>query len=179
MVENSPAPCAGLRSKARQPCMPRGSLSWRRCVRVAQLLRRRIRHEVGDIPARVRGRPSRVRSGDDGGSGRRRKRGFDHAQLLAKAVAERLQLPCRPLLARGPGPPQTGRPLEDRRRGPSFTTRTKPPGAVLLVDDVVTSGATLAAAARALRVGGTKRVDTVLAASTPLKARAGGSEHLA
>jgi hypoxanthine phosphoribosyltransferase len=40
---------------------------------------------------------------------------------------------------------------------------------VLVVDDVVTSGATLAAAALALREAGATRVDGVTAASTPLK----------
>jgi adenine/guanine phosphoribosyltransferase-like PRPP-binding protein len=40
---------------------------------------------------------------------------------------------------------------------------------VLLVDDVVTSGATLEAAALVLRRGGARRVDAVTAASTPLK----------
>jgi len=98
---------------------------------------------------------------------RRRARGFDHAELLARAVARRLGRPCRPLLVRSPGPPQTGRPLAERRVGPRFVAPGAVKGAVLLVDDVVTSGATGAAAAAALRRAGANRVTMVAAARTP------------
>jgi len=80
---------------------------------------------------------------------RRRERGFDQARLLARAVARRLHRPCRLLLTREPGPPQTGRPKRERLAGPTFTAIRRPPGRVLLVDDVVTNGATMIAAARA------------------------------
>ena len=105
---------------------------------------------------------------------RRRARGFDQGEVLARAVARRLALPCRPLLVRRPGPPQTGRTREERWRGPAFVARRGPPlsGArVLLVDDVVTSGATLSAAARALREAGAEVVMSVTAGRTPLKVR--------
>ncbi|HEX9991703.1 MAG TPA: hypothetical protein VGB14_02120, partial [Acidimicrobiales bacterium] len=49
---------------------------------------------------------------------RRRRRGFDQAELLARRVAARLRLPCRPLLHRLPGPAQTGLPLAARRGAP-------------------------------------------------------------
>ncbi|HEX8771251.1 MAG TPA: phosphoribosyltransferase family protein, partial [Acidimicrobiales bacterium] len=86
---------------------------------------------------------------------RRRERGFDQAELLARAVARRLGLPCRRLLRRRPGPAQTGRDREGRQSGPAFTTRrVTGPARVLLVDDIVTTGATVSAAARALRAAG-------------------------
>jgi predicted amidophosphoribosyltransferase len=99
---------------------------------------------------------------------RRRERGFDHAELLARAVAARLHRPVRRLLRRGPGPPQTGLGAAARRRGPAFEARTHAPESVLLVDDVVTTGATLVAAARALRAVGAVRVDALAVARTPV-----------
>ena len=42
-------------------------------------------------------------------SRRRRQRGFDQAELLARGVARRLRLPCRALLRRADDSPQTGR----------------------------------------------------------------------
>ncbi len=105
---------------------------------------------------------------------RRRQRGFDQAELLARAVSRRLRLPCRGLLRRGDGPPQTGRSLEMRRIGPILTARRTVRGTVLVVDDVVTSGSTVAGAARALRAAGASSVHVVAAARTPPRRRSGG-----
>ncbi|MFP5377902.1 MAG: ComF family protein [Acidimicrobiia bacterium] len=103
---------------------------------------------------------------------RRRARGFDQGRLLAGAVARRLGVPCRPLLRRLPGPPQTGATRSARLRGPRLVLRRRAAVAgrhVVVVDDVVTTGATLAAAARALRAGGAgaARVTAVAAARRP------------
>ena len=102
---------------------------------------------------------------------RRRARGFDPAELLARAVARRLtdhaDVRCLGLLDRRPGPPQTGLTGADRRRGPGYVARRAAPWSVLVVDDVTTTGATLSAAALALRAAGAHRVLAVTAARTP------------
>jgi predicted amidophosphoribosyltransferase len=104
---------------------------------------------------------------------RRRGSGFDHGELLARAVARRVGLPVAGLLRRQPGPPQTGAGRAARSRGPALVavgsrSGSRLPGrAVLLVDDVVTTGATLGAAARALRRAGAARVVALSAAATP------------
>jgi predicted amidophosphoribosyltransferase len=100
---------------------------------------------------------------------RRHERGFDQAELLARAVARRIHRPCRAVLIRGPGPAQTGRTLVDRLSGPEIAPRCVIRGRVLLVDDVITSGTTASVAARALVTAGATAVFVVAAARTPLK----------
>ena len=101
-------------------------------------------------------------------SSRRRQRGFDQAELLSRAVARQLRRPCRRLLTRLPGEAQTGRPLAERHGSPNIVPRRALCGAsVLVVDDVITSGATISAAALALRSGGAAVVTALAAARTP------------
>jgi ComF family protein len=103
-------------------------------------------------------------------SARRRERGFDQAELLARAVARELGLPCRELVRRQPGPVQTGRGALERRRGPVVRLRVAAvPGRVLLVDDVVTTGTSVSVVARTLRGGGAWYVRVCAAARTSLK----------
>jgi predicted amidophosphoribosyltransferase len=103
---------------------------------------------------------------------RRHARGFDHAEILARAIARELGLRARPTLRRRPGPPQTGRPAVARRAGPQFDARHGVvPARVLLIDDVATTGATIAAAADALRRAGASSVVAVTAARTPRPGR--------
>lgn len=104
----------------------------------------------------------------------RRRRGFDHGEVLARAVARRIGRPVRSLLTRGPGPPQTGRDARHRRASPpAFTCRSPvPPGTrVLVVDDIVTTGATLRAATAALRAAGATALPACAARTPPPEAR--------
>ena len=85
--------------------------------------------------------------------GRQRRRGFNQAELLARAVAVRLGLPLRtdPLRRSRATPAQARLGAEERARNVAgaFAASGDSPPALLLVDDVTTTGATLAAAAPA------------------------------
>jgi predicted amidophosphoribosyltransferase len=110
------------------------------------------------------------------------RRGYDQAELLAAATARALRLPARPLLRRAGGRAQTGLGAAARQVAPRFTARRVAPCSVLLVDDVATTGATLAAAAAALRTAGATSVHAVVVARTPRTAphatwQAGGQTH--
>jgi len=96
---------------------------------------------------------------------RERERGYNQAALISKPLAKRLRLPHKALLlmrtkAR---PDKRILTLEERWESvrDAFATR---PGSqvdnlrVLLIDDVLTTGATLDACARALREAGAKSV---------------------
>ena len=103
---------------------------------------------------------------------RHRERGFDHAELLAREVGRLLRRPVRRLLTRPDGPAQTGATAAARLHGPEFDPvrsldRRLTGASTLLVDDVVTTGATLTAAARVLRRAGAARVVALTAARTP------------
>lgn len=86
---------------------------------------------------------------------RRRERGFDQAELIARTVARQLGVPAKRLLDRRDDAHQTGRTRLQRLAGPRFVARPDVEGRrVLVIDDVVTTGATLRSAARALESRG-------------------------
>ena len=96
---------------------------------------------------------------------RRAKRGFDQAELLARTVGRRLGVAVRATLRRTDLGHQTGR-VRSERAAVSFDPRRSVGESVLVVDDVRTSGASLAAAASALRQGGAVRVCGATLAAT-------------
>lgn len=100
---------------------------------------------------------------------RARARGADHARLLAEAVGRAAGVRCHATLVRLPGPPQTGRSRAQRLTdGPAFSARYDLTGLeVAVVDDVTTTGATLAAAGRALVAAGARSALGLAAAATP------------
>jgi competence protein ComFC len=102
---------------------------------------------------------------------RNRERGYDPAMLLTDETARLLRIPRRTLLSRTrEGPPQSSLPAPNRRANVQgvFAASPRTNGRVLvLVDDVVTTGATIFAAARALQAEGALEVRALVLARTP------------
>lgn len=105
------------------------------------------------------------------------RRGFNQAAWFAQPVAEELGLPLqtRWLARRRPTPSQTTLNRAERLAnlehafGLTAAATAAAGGRVLLVDDVVTTGATVEACARVLREGGAETVTVLAVARTPLQ----------
>jgi len=100
---------------------------------------------------------------------RRLKRGHHAAERLARELAALWDLPLRPLLTRARGSPrQRGLSQLERRQNVTgaFLAHGEVPARIALVDDVYTTGATVNAAASALRKGGAREVEVVTFART-------------
>ena len=105
--------------------------------------------------------------------GRARRRGFDHTHLLATAVAEVLERPTVRALRVRPGTPDRGR---NPRAAASPPIRAVVPLAgrsVLVVDDVLTTGATVRATVAAVRRAGAVGVRAAVLARAPMPAADG------
>ena len=99
---------------------------------------------------------------------RKLERGHDHAEILARFVAKKLQVQCRGVLRRQTDQPQTGRTRQQRLVGPRFVSRPIINQCVVVIDDVVTTGTTLKYASQALYEGGAELVICAAVASTVL-----------
>ena len=100
--------------------------------------------------------------------GRRRQRGLDQSELIARHVASSLRIPARSLLKRMSHKTQTHRTRHERLAGPIFRAHDAAAGQrILIVDDVTTTGATLHAARRAFRLLGVELVECWAVAATP------------
>lgn len=94
-------------------------------------------------------------------------RGFDPVELLAARLPQVLDAPLSPALRRRGGASQAGQSREDRVanvRG-VYTGRSAISGRWLLIDDVLTSGATASACALALRESGASSVSLLVVAA--------------
>ncbi len=104
---------------------------------------------------------------------KRLRRGYNQAELLAREVARAVG--CRHVraLRRRGGGRQVGAGRSDRLRltASAFPVRRAVSGRVLLVDDVLTTGATAGACARALARAGAKEVYVLTVARTPQPGR--------
>ncbi len=132
------------------------ALKFRQLLPVADLMADRIQwlapaHMLSGVVVPVPPAPARLR-----------RRGFDPAGELAAALAERLGTPLETCLRRRGRRRQVGRRRSERLgQPPRIEASGQAPRSALLVDDVLTTGATMTACAQALRAAGAARVVAV------------------
>ena len=112
---------------------------------------------------------------------RRRQRGYDQSVLLAKWTAKHLGIPYLPTLVRIKSVHQIGAGRAQRleqSEGLYVATR-RVEGRILLIDDVITTGATLAAAAAALMQAGAETVEGLVFVRDELASGVRSNQRLA
>jgi predicted amidophosphoribosyltransferase len=132
------------------------ALKFRGATRAAHVMAAHLaqhRFEPGEVLIPVPTHPSR-----------RRRRGFDHSVVLALALSRRTGVELSTCLRRGGTPERQLGSSRSRRLEAGrivLSVRGRAPLSAVLVDDVETTGATLKAAARALKAAGTRNVRAV------------------
>ena len=119
------------------------------CVRYEKLIRRKMAQVLVPVPVHP---------------ARKRKRGFNQAELLAERIGNRLKIPvCPDMLVRNKKTmPQKGLDPSGRLKNleEAFSVGKLLDGVdgVILVDDIYTTGSTIEACTRTLKKAGIKRV---------------------
>jgi ComF family protein len=103
---------------------------------------------------------------------RLRERGYNQAQEIARTLGRELDLPClgRGIARRAAAPTQTGQTARQRHAsaaGAFSVARDLGGRRIAIVDDVITTGATINALAAALVAAGAERCVAVAVARTP------------
>jgi ComF family protein len=97
---------------------------------------------------------------------RKRQRGYDHAEYIARKLARNSNLNFQKILGRHGNARQVGATREVRLKQLQGAFYVKNSNIndkhILLVDDIVTTGGTLEAAAKVLRQAGAKQIDAVV-----------------
>jgi competence protein ComFC len=97
----------------------------------------------------------------------RRKRGFDQAELIAKHYAKAQRAKCATLLARSSHERQVGKSRKSRIenvKGNFVSLKNATDKRVILIDDVVTTGATVRECAKVLKEAGAKGIEVLAVA---------------
>jgi len=107
-------------------------------------------------------------------SSRVRRRGYDQSHLIAKALSRQTRLPYLNCLKRQGQAHQVGASREQRKSQLNNAFRIKSPqliknAHIILVDDVVTTGATLESAARLLKQAGAAQIAAITFAQPQMR----------
>ncbi|WP_253273028.1 ComF family protein [Halomonas sp. PR-M31] len=96
--------------------------------------------------------------------------GFDQAQWLSQQLSKRMGIPCLAARRIRSTPTQRGLDRSARLRNvqDAFVVGVALPPHVAVVDDIMTTGASLEGLAKACRIAGASRVEAWAAARTPL-----------